>query len=156
MAKLQQTEEQLKEAKYRLQAREGPRRSQENDQRPEQQLRETIKKLEETTNQATKAEKKVQKLEDRFAMAKIDLGKWMEAKDHAIQPLKTKLAEQYDVVAQRVQQMQELEQYIRIQEEYFSDRISKSILQTTLAHEEHQKEKERLEAINANLTKICD
>ena len=65
-------------------------------------------------------------------MAKIDLGKWMEAKDHAIQQLKRKLAQQ-DVVTQQVEQMQELEEYIRIQEDYFAGRMFESILQETVA-----------------------
>ena len=130
-------------------------RSHGNDQGLEEQLRENIKKLEETTNQATQAEQKVHKLEDRLAMAKIDLGKWMEAKDHVIQQLKRKLAQHQNVVTQQVEQMHDLEEYTQIQMEYFLDRISKSTLQTAVAHEEHQKEKERLEAINANLTKIC-
>ena len=155
LAKLQQTWEQLKEAKDRLQVQEGPNRSHENDHRSEEQLRETLKKLEQTTNQATQAEKKVLKLEDRLSMARIDLGKWMDAKDRVIQQLKKKLAQQQDVVAQQVEQMQELEEYIQIQEEYFADRMTESILQTTMAHEEHKKEKERLEAINADLTKNC-
>ena len=84
-------------------------------------------------------------------MARIHLGKWMEEKDHTIQPLKRKFAQQQDVVTQQVEKMQKLEEYIRIQEEYFADRISESTLQTTVAHKEHQKENERLE--NADLTK---
>ena len=60
LAKLQQTWEQLKEAKDRLQVQEGPNRSHENDHRSEEQLRETLKKLEQTTNQATQADQKVQ------------------------------------------------------------------------------------------------
>ena len=79
----------------------------------------------------------------------------MEAKDHDIQQLKRKLEQHQDVATQQEEQMQELEEYIRIQEEYFADRISESTLQTAVAQEEHQKEKERLESINADLTKIC-
>ena len=97
----------------------------------------------------------MQKLEDRLTMAKIDLGKWMEVKDHDIQQLKRKLEQHQDVATQQEEQMQELEEYIWIQEEYFADRMTESILQTTMAHEEHKKEKERLEAINADLTKNC-
>ena len=121
----------------------------------EEQLRETVKKLEETTNRATEVEQKVQKLEDRLTMAKIDLGKWMDAKDRVIQQLKKKLAQQQDVVAQQVEQMQELEEYIRIQEDYFADQMSESILQETVVQEEHQQERERLHATNADLTKFC-
>ena len=37
--------------------------------------------------------------------------------------------------------------------EYFAHQISESTLQTVVEHEEHHKEKERLESINADLTK---
>ena len=52
-------------------------------------------------------------------------------------------------------QMQELEEYIRIQEDYFADQMSESILQETVVQEEHQQEREQLHATNADLTKFC-
>ena len=51
--------------------------------------------------------------------------------------------------------MQELEEYIRIQEDYFAGRMFESILQATVAQEEHQHERERLQVANADLTKNC-
>ena len=50
-----------------------------------------------------------------------------------IQQLKRKLAQEQDVVTQQVDQMQELEEYIRIQEDYFAGRMFESILQATVA-----------------------
>ena len=90
-----------------------------------------------------------------MSLARNDLSKWIEAKDHAIQQLKRKLAQQQDVAVQQTEQMQELEDYIRIQEDYFAERMSESILESTVAQEEHNHEKERLQAENANLLKIC-
>ena len=53
LAKLQPAEEQLKQAIDRLNAHEGSSRLHENDQGLEEQLRDALKKLEETTNQVT-------------------------------------------------------------------------------------------------------
>ena len=50
-----------------------------------------------------------------------------------IQQLKRKLAQEQDVVTQQVDQMQELEEYIRIQEDSFAGRMFESILQATVA-----------------------
>ena len=111
--------------------------------------------MEETENRATQAEQQVYTLEDHLYLARNDLGKWMEAKDHAIQQWKRKLAQQQDVAIQQIEQMQELEDYIRIQEDYFAERMSESILQATIAQEKHNHEKKRLHADNENLIKIC-
>ena len=75
----------------------------------------------------------MQKLEDCLSTARTHSSKWMAAKDHAIQQLKRKLAQEQDVVTQQVDQMQELEEYIRIQEDYFAGRMFESILQETVA-----------------------
>ena len=46
----------------------------------EEQLRDALRKLEETENRATHAEQQGHKLEDCLSLARNDLGKWMEAK----------------------------------------------------------------------------
>ena len=53
----------------------------------------------------------------------------MEVKDHAIQQVKRKLVQQQDVDVQQGEKMQNLEDYIRIQEDYFAEQMSGSILQ---------------------------
>ena len=120
----------------------------------EKQLRDALRKLEEIENPATQAEQQVYTLEDHLYLARNDLGKWMEAKDHAIQQWKRKLAQQQDVAIQQIEQMQELEDYIRIQEDYFAERMSESILHAIVAQKEHNHGKERLQVENENLINI--
>ena len=56
---------------------------------------------------------------------------------------------------QQEEKVQELEEYIQIQEDYFAKKMSKSILQQAVTHEAHEKETEQLESVNTNLTRIC-
>ena len=74
-----------------------PSRSHEHGQQLEEQLRETEKNQEEANDRVTQTEQKVQNLGDHRTMAKINIGKWMDANDQAIQQLKKKLAQQQDV-----------------------------------------------------------
>ena len=57
--------------------------------------------------------------------------KWLDAKDDAIQLLKRRLAQQRDETKHQEEKVQELEEYIWIQEDYFMEQMSETELQTT-------------------------
>ena len=123
--KLRETEEKLKEAKDRVQTQQLPNRSQELDHQVHEQLKEAEKTVEDATARATTVEQRVKKLEDLILLAKTEISKWLDAKDEAIQRLKRRLVQQQDETKQHEEKEQEVEEYIRIQEEY-RDRIPNS------------------------------
>ena len=65
------------------------------------------------------------------------------------------MAQQQDETKQHEEKVQELEEYIRIQEDYFVEQITETELQTFDIREAHEKEKECLNLVNVDLTRIC-
>ena len=79
----------------------------------------------------------------------------MEAKDNGIQQLKQQLAQQQEENRQRAEQILEIEEYVRIQEDYFVNPMAEAELQTNATQEVHKEEKQQLESANTNLQKRC-
>ena len=88
-------------------------------------------------------------------MAKTEIGKWLEVKDNVNQPLKRQLAQQQDQTQQQIEKVQELEDYIIIQVDYFADQLAAIELQKEAKQELHEEEKRHLELGNTDLTRIC-
>ena len=52
----------------------------------------------------------------------------MDAKDDAIQDLKQEIEQQTEDTKQEKEKVEELEEYVRIQEEHYADQLSKLVL----------------------------
>ena len=96
--------------------KESASRPLESDQELQQKLQQVQAALKEAEARAEKAETRSKKLEDRLQLAKTKVGKWLDAKDDLIQQLHRKLAQQQEATRQNVEQVEELEEYVKIQE----------------------------------------
>ena len=61
--------------------------------------------------------KKVKKLEERIELAKMKIGALLDAKDKDIWELKQLVIQQKEITRQEQEKVEELEEYIRFQEE---------------------------------------
>ena len=71
-------------------------------------------------------------------MAKTKVGKWLDAKDAAIQGLKRQLAQQQEEKRKNEEQILELEEYVRTQEDYFANQMVEVELKSTVVQEAHE------------------
>mgnify|MGYP006957855544 CR=1 FL=1 len=93
----------------------------EADQEWQQKLQQVEAAFKAAEARAEKAEIRSKKLEDRIQLAKTEIGKWLDAKDELIQQLRRKLAQQQEATCQNVEQVEELEEYVNVQTEYFAE-----------------------------------
>ena len=70
------------------------------------------------------------------------------------QQLERKLAQQQDETKQHEEKVQEFEEYIRIQDDYFEEQISEIELHTADIREAHEKGNKYLHSVDADLTRI--
>ena len=88
-------------------------------------------------------------------LAKTEISKWLDAKDEAIQWLKRRLVQQQDETKQHEAKVQELEEYIRVQEDYFAERVTEAETKTADIRDAHEKETKCVNLVNDDLTRIC-
>ena len=79
----------------------------------------------------------MKKMEDRMHLAKTKLGAMLDAKDEAIHTLKQQVERQMEVTQQEKDyvNIQELEEYVHIQEEHYADQMAK-VLEKSKMHME--------------------
>ena len=119
---LLQVEEQLQKTRDELLQKESSRPL-EADQELQQKLQQVEAAFKAAEARAEKAEIRSKKLEDRIQLAKTEIGKWLDAKDELIQQLRRKLAQQQEAMCQNVEQVEELEEYVNVQIEYFAEEM---------------------------------
>ena len=73
---------------------------------------------------AERAKNKSRIIEDRLQVAKIEVGKWLDAKDNLIQKLRRQLAQQQEATWQNAEQVEELEEYVKVQETCFTTQLA--------------------------------
>ena len=76
-------------------------------------------------------------------------------KNEAIVQLKQQLAQQQDEKKQQEEQILDLEEYVHIQEDYFTNQITEAELKATATQEVHEEEKWQWESTNSNLQSCC-
>mgnify|MGYP000394388126 CR=1 FL=1 len=65
----------------------------------------------------------------------------MDAKDDAIQDLKQEIEQQTEDTKQEKEKVEELEEYVRIQEEHYAQNMAKLVLENSEMHTEHEQHK---------------
>ena len=71
-----------------------------------------------------KAETRSKKIEDRLQLAKIEVEKWIDVKDNLIQKLHQQSEQQQENTPQNAEQVEELEEYAKVQETCFSIQLA--------------------------------
>ena len=138
--KFRQTEEKLRKAEEELLIHQQSARLFDSKQELNQRLQEAEASTRSAIGWAEEAETRVKKIEERLLLVKTEIAKWLEAKDVAIQQPKRQLAQQQEEKRQQEEQILELEEYVRIQDDYFSDHMAKSELKTIVAQEVHEED----------------
>ena len=78
----------------------------------------------EVETQAQRAEDRSRRMENRLQLAKTEINKWLDGKDNLIQKLRRQLAQQQEATRQNAEQVEELEEYVSIQETCFTTQLA--------------------------------
>ena len=63
-------------------------------------------------------------MEERLQLAKTSVGKWLGDRDNIIWQLRRQLAQQQEATRQNAEQVEELEEYVKIQETCFTTQLA--------------------------------
>ena len=104
---------------------------------------------------AEKAETRSKKIEDRLQLAKTEVGKWLDAKESLIQRLRRQLAQQQETTRQNVEQVEELEEYIKEQETCFTTPLVVKEKLLEEFNENYNQQQEEWESARVTLERQC-
>ena len=139
---LQQIEEKLREAKEHIQTCDFLGIPHVLDKKLWDQLQAKEKEAQHTNRQAKEVEAKVKKMENRMQLAKTKLGAFLDAKDKRIHALKQQLQQQMVEKKEETEKVDELEVYIQMQEEHYSDQIAQLVLEKSeIMHTKYEQHK---------------
>ena len=117
----QQTEEQLKKTREEFLQEATTRRPSESKQELQNKLQQAEEALKRTEVRSETFENRSKALEDQQQSAQTEFGKQLQEKEDMIWRLCRQLANQHDAARQIPEQIEELEEYVKIQESYFED-----------------------------------
>ena len=139
----QQTEEQLKKTSEEMMHQEGTRWPLEFEQELQQKLQQAEDALKQTEARVETIENQTKALEDQQHLAQPEFGNQLAEKEDMIRRLRRQLAHQQDEAHQTTEHIEELEEYVKIQESYFADQIvTKDMLLTKLTENNRQEQEE--------------
>ena len=96
----------------------------ESDPELQQKLEQAETTRKEMEARAEKAENKSKRIEEQLQLAKTEVGKWINGKDNLIQQLHQQLVQQQETTHQNAEQVEELEEYIQVQETCFTTQLT--------------------------------
>ena len=103
-------------------------------------------------------ENRTKALEDQQHSAQTEFGNQLTEKEDMIRRLRWHFAHKQDEVQQSTEHIEELEEYVKIQESYFANLIvTKEMLLTELTEltEKHRQEQEEWTSVKATLEQRC-
>ena len=116
---LRQSQEQLQETRKQLSQQESISRPLESNSELQQKLEQAETTRKKAEARAEKPETRSKKIEDWLQIAKTEVGEWIDAKDNLIQKLCQHLEQQQKSTRQNAEQVEELEEYVKVQETMF-------------------------------------
>ena len=98
------------------------------------------KEVKHANQKAVEAVDKVKKMEECLELAKTKIGALLDAKENATQESQQQVKRQETQAEQ--EKLEDLEQYVHIQEEHYAKQLSQLVLKKTDMHTEHQQQKQ--------------
>ena len=114
----------------------------ESEQEWQQKLQQAEDAPKQTEARAVLLENRTKALEDQQDSAQTEFGNQLTEKEDMIRRLRRQSAHQQDEVRQAAEQIEELQEYVKIQESYFADQLVTKEMQLTELTEKHRQEQE--------------
>ena len=88
-------------------------------------------------------------------MPKTEVEKWLEAKDNLIQQLHQQLVQQQETTRQNAKHIEELEEYVKIQETCFTKQLAVKDKLLEETNEKYNRQQEEWELARLTLERRC-
>ena len=151
---VRQTEELLKKTREEMLQQET-RRLVESEQEWQQIFQQAEDALKQTEARAVLLENRAKALEDQQHLAQTKFGNQLTEKEDMIRRLRRQSVHQQDEVRHGAEQIEELEEYVKIQESYFADQLVTKEMQLTELTEKHRQEQEEWTSAKTALEQRC-
>ena len=127
----------------------------ESEQEWQLKLQQAEDALKQTEARAVLLENRTKALEDQQHLAQTEFGNQLTEKEDMIRRLRRQSAHQQDKVRHAAAQIEELKEYVKIQESYFADQIVTKEMQLTELTEKHRQEQEEWTSAKTALEQRC-
>ena len=147
---VQLTKELLKKTRKEMLQHTETHRPEESQQEWKQKFQEAEYAIKETEARVVLLENRREALEDQQHLVRTEFNNQLTEKEDMIRMLRRQSTHQQDEVRQAAEQIEELEEYVKIQESYFADQlVTKEMQLTELTEKPKQEQEERTSAKTA-------